>query len=98
MEPPLFEEPARPVPVATQVRGEFGYDHEVAFAHVDPAVAARAEVPLAGGIGLDRRDDLYPVSAHNTRAAVTRIVPITMATSTAVFRCWRKGLKPMAAS
>jgi hypothetical protein len=86
------------MPVPPEVRGELGDDHEVPLADLDPAIAARAEIPLAGGIGLDRRDDLYPVSAHNTRAAVTRSVPITMATSTAVLRCWRKGLKPMAAS
>lgn len=86
------------MPMASEIRGELGDDHEVALAHLDPAIAARTEIPLPRGVGLDRRDDLYPVSAHNTRAAVTRIVPITMATSTAVFRCWRKGLKPMAAS
>lgn len=94
----LLEEPAGPMPVAPEIGGEFGDDHEVTFADLDPAIAARTEIPLARGIGLDRRDDLYPVSAHSTRAAVTRIVPITMATSTAVLRCWRKGLKPMAAS
>ena len=86
------------MPVSSEIRGMLGDDDEVALADFDPPVAARAQVALAGGVRLDRRDDLYPVSAHNTRAAVTRNVPITMATSTAVLRCWRKGLKPISAS
>jgi hypothetical protein len=84
--------------MAAEIGGELRNDHEVPLAGLDPAVAARAEIPLASGVGLDRRDDLYAVSAHNTRAAARRMVPITMAMSTAVLRCGRKGLKPIRAS
>lgn len=86
------------MPVTAQIRFQFGHHHEVAFADVDEAVTSGAHVALASGVRLDRCDDLYPVLAHTTRATATRIVPITMAMSTAVFRCSRKGLKPMGAS
>lgn len=87
------------MPVAAEVGGEFGDHDEVALAGFDEAVTSGAQVRLAGRIRLDRCDDLYPErAAHSTRATVTRIVPITMATSTAVLRWARKGLKPMGAS
>lgn len=87
------------MPVASEIRFELGDDDEVALADFDQAVTSGAQIRLAGGVRLDRCDDLYPErAAHSTRAAVIRSVPITMATSTAVFRCWRKGLKPMGAS
>lgn len=87
------------MPVAPEVRLELGDHDEVSLTDFDQAVTSGAQVRLAGGVRLDRCDDLYPErAAHSTRAAVIRSVPITMATSTAVLRCWRKGLKPMGAS
>lgn len=87
------------MPVASQVGVQLGHDDEVSFAHFDRTVTAGTDVLLAGGIRLDRCDGLYPErAAHSTRATVSRIAPATKAKSTTVFRCWRKGLKPMSES
>ena len=86
------------MPVAAQVWAPFGDDDEVALSDLDEAVTSGAQVTLAGRVRLHRCDDLYPVAAHSTSAAAMRMVPITSAMSKAVRRCWRKGLKPMAAS
>jgi len=87
------------MPVSTQVGCEFRDHDEMAFADGDPAIAARAEIPLASGIGLHGGGDLYAErAAHNTNTTATRRVPVTMATSRSVVRCLRNGLKPMAAS
>ena len=87
------------MPVASQLGLQLGDHDQVAFADFDEAVTSGAQVLLAGSVGLDRGDDLYPErTAHSTSASATRIVPATMAMSTLVLRCWRKGLKPMAES
>lgn len=86
------------MPVAAQVRPPFGDHYEMALSDLDEAVTSGAQVALASRIRLHRCDDLYPVAAHSTSAAAMRMVPITSTMSTAVRRCWRKGLKPMAAS
>ena len=85
------------MPVAPQVRSQFGDDHEVALADADPAVAAGAQIPLAGCVGLHGGGDLYAErAAHSTSATVARMVPATKATSTSEVRWGRNGLKPMA--
>ena len=81
--------------MATQVGFEFRDDHEVPLARLDVAAATGAQVALPGGVGLDGGHDLYAVAAHSTNTTAIRMDPITMATSTAVFRCARKGLNPM---
>ena len=87
------------MPVAAQVGLQLWHHHQVALADFDEAVTPGAQVLLAGSVRLNRGDDLYPErTAHSTSTSATRIVPATMAMSTAVLRCWRKGLKPMAAS
>jgi hypothetical protein len=94
----LFDMPAPSMPVATKIGFEFGSDHEVSFSGFDGAVTSWTDVALAGGVRLHRSDDLYPErAAHATRATAMRSVPITKAKSSAVFRCERKGLKPMEA-
>lgn len=91
--------PARPVPVASEIGRQFRDHHQMAHASLDPAVTARAEVPLAGGIRLHGGGDLYAErAAHSTNPTVTRMVPATMATSTKVVRCVRNGLNPIGAS
>jgi len=92
----LFQIPASPVPVATQIGFEFWDDDEVPDSRLDVPVTAGADVALAGGIRLYRGDDLYPESvAHARSTTTTSKVPTTMTMSTADF-CWeRKGLKPM---
>lgn len=86
------------MPVAAQVGGMLGHHDQVALPGVDHPFAARAQVALAGCVGLDQRDDLYPDSAaHITRATVTAMVAATMTISTTSFRWGRKGLKPMTA-
>ena len=87
------------MPVSAEVGCELGDHDEMTFADGDPAIAARAEIPLAGGIGLHGGGDFYAErAAHSTNATVTRTVPVTMATSTKVVRRWRNGLNPIAAS
>ncbi len=80
--------PARPMPVTAQVRVVFGNDDQVPFSDRDESMASGTEVALAGGITLDRDDDLvvegdHPATAHTTRAAAITNVPITRATSSA---------------
>jgi hypothetical protein len=87
------------MPVSAEVGCEFGNHHEMTFANGDPAIAARAEIPLAGGIGLHGGGDLYAErAAHSTNTTAARMVPATMVTSRNVVRRLRKGLKPIAAS
>ena len=87
--------PACPVPVAAQIGGQFGDDHQMTLADPYPPVTAGADVALAGRIRLDGGDDLYAEEfAHGTRATATGTVPVVMETSTIVVRCLRKGLKP----
>ena len=94
-----FAIPARSMPVLAEVGGQFRDHHEVALADGDPAFAARAEIPLAGGIGLHGGGDLYAErAAHSTNTTATRMVPATKATSTNVVRCLRNGLNPIGAS
>jgi len=92
----LLEVPAPSMPVPAQIGLELGDDHQVPFAGLDVAITSRAGVALAGGVRLDRSDDLYPEkAAHAMSATATRSVPITKAMSTAVLRWERKGFKPM---
>ena len=71
-------------------------DDEVAFSDFDHPIASRAHIALAGCIGLDDGDGLYPEkTAHSTSTAATRMVPTTMAMSTAFVRWDRNGLNPM---
>lgn len=94
----LLDVPASPMPVPTKIGFEFGSDHQVSLAGFDGAITSWADVALTGGVRLHRSDDLYPErAAHATRATAMRSVPITKAKSSAVFRCERKGLKPMEA-
>ena len=68
----------------------------MSLAWLDGAITSWADVALASGIRLHWSDDFYPErAAHATRATAMRSVPITKAKSNAVFRCERKGLKPM---
>jgi hypothetical protein len=64
------------VPVAAEVGGVEGHHHHVADAHADLLVAARAEIGLAGLVGLDRPDlDLVVqrgIDAHSNSTATTR--------------------------
>ena len=87
------------MPVAAEVRLQLGHHDQVTFPDFDEAVTSGAQVLLAGSVRLNRGDDLYPErTAHSTSTNAARIVPVTMAMSTAVLRCWRNGLKPMTAS
>ena len=84
------------MPVATQIGGMLGNDHQVADARLDPRFAARAQVPLAGGIGLNDGDDLYPErAAHATSPTTTSTVITTIKMSAVLRSCSRNGLKPM---
>ncbi len=94
----LFDVPASSMPMAAKIGLLFRDHHQVSFAGFDGAITSWADVALTGGVRLHRSDDLYPErAAHATRATAMRSVPITKAKSSAVFRCERKGLKPMAA-
>ena len=87
------------MPVSAEVGCEFGDHDEMTFTDGDPAIAARTEIPLAGGIRLHGGGDLYAErDTHSTNTTATRMVPATMATSKNVVRCLRNGLKPMSAS
>ena len=93
----LFDVPATSVPVAAKIRLLLGDHDQMSLAGLDGAITSWADVALAGGVRLYRSDDLYPErAAHATRATAMRSVPITKAKSSVVFRCERKGLKPMA--
>jgi hypothetical protein len=92
----LFDVPATSVPVAAKIRLLLGDHDQMSLAGLDGAITSWADVALAGGVRLYRSDDLYPErAAHATRATAMRSVPITKAKSSVVFRCERKGLKPM---
>jgi hypothetical protein len=98
----LFDEPARAVPVSAKVRMMLRHDDEVPFAGLDEALTARAGVPLARGVGLDRSHGLGFHSesygariAHRTSPTVTPMVATTMTTSVRSVACRRNGLKPM---
>lgn len=82
------------MPVAAQIGGVVGDDHQVAEPRFDEALAAGAGIPLGGGVRLHQRDGLYPQIAHSTSTTAARIVPATIATSTAFLSRVRKGLKP----
>jgi len=86
--------PAGPVPMAAQVGGQFGHDHQVTLADCDPPVTAGADVALAGCVRLDGGSDLYAEEfAHSTSATVAGMGPATVETSTSVVRCLRTGLE-----
>lgn len=88
--------PATSVPVAAKIRLLLGDHDQMSLAGLDGAITSWADVALAGGVRLYRSDDFYPEkAAHATRATAMRSVPITKAKSSVVFRCERKGLKPM---
>jgi len=72
----------------------------VAFADCYPAVAAGAEVPLAGGIGLHGGGDLNAErAAHRTSdSTAAGRVPVAMAESVDVVRSRRDRLNPIGAS
>lgn len=92
----LFDVPAASMPMATQIRFELGNHDKVTLTGLYGPVTSRADVALAGGVRLYRRDDLYPERvAHARSTTTTSTVPITMAMSTALIRRARKGLKPM---
>jgi len=83
------------VPVPAEFGIVLGNHHQVAFSHLEPALTTRAQVTLACRVGLDQGGDLYAErAAHSTNRTVTRMVPATMRTSTAVIRLWRNGLNP----
>lgn len=71
--------PARLVPVAAEVSGADGNDHEMPEAGLDLLVAAGAQVRLDGlerldGADLDRVPTVRPyrgIRTHNSRAATT---------------------------
>lgn len=85
------------MPVAPQAGIELGHDDQVPLADLDHAATSGTDVLLARGVGLHRSDDLYPERiAHRTSASAMSSVPATMARSTAVLRCCRNGLKPIA--
>lgn len=88
------------MPVPAQVWFELGHHDQVTLARLDEAVAAGAQVALAGGMGLNRAHHLvvhggHPASAHHRTSAVTTS-PTTAATiSEGEVRPGRRGLKPM---
>jgi len=92
----LLQIPAPPVPVATQIGLEFWNDDKVTLTGLDVSITSGADVALAGGVRLDRGDDLYPERvAHARSTTTTSKVPTIMTMSIADF-CWeRKGFKPM---
>ena len=92
--PAEFHEPARPMPVATEIGRQVGDDDEVTLAGLDEAVAPGTQVPLGGRIGLNDRNGFYPEIAHSTRATTTSTTPATMAMSSTSLSCGRNGLKP----
>lgn len=91
------------MPMPSQIRMVFGDHHDVTLARLDEALAAGAQVSLAGGIALHRYDDLVvesahpPVTAHTTSTTATTSVAIMMPMSRFDRRWRRNGLKPMAA-
>ena len=85
--------PAAPVPVPSQVGRVLRHHHHVVRPWGDEALATGADVGLAGGVRLDRRDHFGfgrafpahpPSSAHATTAAVASTARTTIATSTVV--------------
>ena len=87
--------PATVMPMTSQIRFMIRDDDEVKCASGDGEVAPRAQVLLAGGIGLDRADRYPEKIAHNTNAIAPPIASTTMKMSNGVVFCSRNGLKPM---
>ena len=82
------------VPVAPQIRGVVGHDDEVKRAGGNRGVTAWADIGLAGGVRLNRRDR-YPRIAHASKITTITIVPMTRAMSSGDFWARRKGLNPI---
>lgn len=87
--------PAPVMPVSSQVGFIVRNHHEMEGPGGDGQIASRAQVVLARGIRLNRRDSHPEKIAHNTRAMALPIASATIIRSTADVFCWRNGLKPM---
>lgn len=92
------------MPMPPEIGMMLGHDHDVSVPHFDEPIAARAEISLAGGVRLDRDDDLVvegaqpEQAAHATRATATVRVTTTSTTSVVDRRRTRNGLKPITPS
>lgn len=89
------------MPMAAQIGMVLGHHHDMTVAYLHESVAAGAEVPLAGCVGLHGDDDFVveraqpEKAAHTTRAAATVKVTTTSTMSAVERRRTRNGLKPM---
>lgn len=92
----MVPKPAAAMPVATEIRLEFGDDHNVVRPGLDGRRAPRADVSLAGGMGLNGKHAfVHPKNPHARASATRTSAPTTMAMSALDACVFRNGLKPM---
>lgn len=82
------------MPVPAQVGLVVGDHNEVKSARRDGLLTARAQVILAGRIGLDGSDRHPEKIAHATTATIAISAMTIAAISAALLFCSRNGLKP----
>jgi hypothetical protein len=86
--------PAAVVPMAPQIRSHIWNHNQVKGALGNAPFTARAGVLLGCLIGLHWSDGYVEKTAHAINATITASATTTMTTSSLVFLCSRKGLKP----
>ena len=80
--------------MAAQVRLFVGNHHQMKSARWNDVLAPRADVVLAGCVGLDGGDCHPEKIAHATTAMIAIRATTTAAMSAALLSCSRNGLKP----
>lgn len=89
------------MPVTAEIGSVVGDDHQVIGPGWDRAVTPRAQVGLAGGVGLNRSDDgvveqpHHPVRAQIRPAIAAATASTTIAMSMGERVAGRNGLNPM---
>jgi hypothetical protein len=82
------------VPMAPEIRGLIRDHDQVEGALGDAPLTTRADVLLRGLVRLYGSDGYVEKTAHAINATITARARTTMTTSSVVFLCSRKGLKP----
>ena len=86
--------PATMVPMASEIGSIIGNYDQVEGALWNASVTAGTDVRLRRLIGLYRSDGYGEKTAHAINATITASATTTKTTSSVVFLCSRKGLKP----